>query len=139
MKVRGTTLIENIMPNPHTYLVTIGTDIGQFTGVAVCREEDYPYESEYHGYELAEMKATIEYARAKRKYYDAKLKALTEFWREMSDTRTYNARDFWVKKIRVAVDRADFNRMMWANRVDTLKEKYYEKIKSFDTASRRKG
>ena len=36
--------------------------MGEFVGTAVCNEEDYQFESEYFGYELAEIKAEIEYA-----------------------------------------------------------------------------
>ena len=127
------TLIENIKLDPHTYLVTIGTDMGQFTGVAECREEDWNRESQYFGFELAEMKAEIEYARAKRKYYDAQLKALTEFWKNMSDTRSYNVDAFWVKKMRVAVDEVDNKKKFWADRVIYLKETYHKVIVTFDS------
>ena len=127
------TLIENIKLDPHTYLVTIGTDMGQFTGVAECREEDWDRESQYFGFELAEMKAEIEYARAKRKYYDAQLKALTKFWKNMSDTRSYDIDAFWVKKMRVAVDEVDNKKKFWADRVSYLKETYHKVIVTFDS------
>ena len=65
--------------NPHQYHVTIGTDMGQFSGTVVCRSEDYKNESRYFGFELAEIKAEIQYARAKRNYYEAQLKALLSF------------------------------------------------------------
>jgi hypothetical protein len=132
-KMKQHTLIENIKLDPHTYLVTIGTDMGQFTGVAECREEDWNRESQYFGFELAEMKAEIEYARAKRKYYDAQLKALTEFWKNMSDTRSYNVDAFWVKKMRVAVDEVDNKKKFWADRVIYLKETYHKVIVTFDS------
>ena len=66
------TLIENTYyESDHTYLVTIGTDMGEFTGCAQCEPADYDYESRYFGWELAEIKANLQYARAKRKYYIA--------------------------------------------------------------------
>lgn len=120
--------------NPHRYNVIIGTDIGQFSGTAVCREEDYENESKFLGYELAEIKAEIEYARAKRRYYDAQLKALTEFWRDMMQTRTYDIDAFWVKKMRNKVDDIEVTREFWTNRIKTLKEIYHTKILDFDAA-----
>ena len=127
------TLIENIKIDAHTYLVTIGTDLGQFTGVVECREEDWQYESPYFGYGLAELKAEIEYARAKRKYYDAELKALTQFWRDMAHTRTYNVDAYWVKKLRQKVDAISEQREYWAKQIKARKEAYHFNIVTFDT------
>ena len=120
--------------NPHQYNIVIGTDMGQFSGTVICRPEDYVHESRFLGYELAEIKAEIEYARAKRKYYDAQLKALTEFWRDMAQTRTYDIDAFWVKKMRNKVDDIEVIREFWTNRVKTLKEVYHTKILDFDAA-----
>ena len=121
-------LIKNTKPNEHAYLVTIGTDMGQFTGLVECREEDWSHESRYFGFELAEIKAEIEYARAKRNYYNTQLKALTEFWRDMSATRTYDQDAFWVKKMRIKVDDINHKRNYWADRIKYLKECYHLKI-----------
>ena len=121
----------------HLYQVLIGTDIGAFWGSAICREEDYQFESEYFGYELAEIQAEIAYARAKRNYWDARLKALTDFWKKMSDTRTYNIDAFWVKQIRKDIDNADNMRNMWKSRVDGLKEAYHARIVDRDASNKR--
>ena len=127
------TLIENIKLDPHTYLVTIGTDMGQFTGAVECREEDWDHESRYFGFELAEIKAEIEYARAKRKYYDAELSALTEFWRDMTTTRSYDVDAFWVKKMRARVDDINAKKQFWTDKVQYLKDSYHIKITTFDS------
>ena len=130
------TLIETLHDEvQHAYVVTIGTDIGQFTGAVQCKEEDYDNESRYFGFELAEMKAEIEYCRAQRRYWNARLKALTQFWREMSATRTYNQDAFWVKKMRIAVNDASDESLYWADSIKALKSLYYEKIKNFDAAN----
>lgn len=127
------TLIKNTKPNDHAYLVTIGTDMGQFIGLVECREEDWDHESRYFGFELAEIKAEIQYARAKRNYYSAQLKALTEFWRDMSTTRTFDTEDFWVKKMRIKVDDIENTKRFWENRIKYLKECYHLKIVTFDS------
>ena len=130
------TLIETLHDaDQHAYIVTIGTNMGQFMGAAQCREEDYSNESRYFGFELAEIKAEIEYARAQRNHWDARAKALSEFWKDMSQTRTYNIDAFWVKKMRVTLDNAMHKRMYWADQIEVLKTAYYEKIKGFDLAN----
>ena len=131
--MRKHTLIENIKLDPHTYLVTIGTDMGQFTGAVECRKEDWDYESKYFGFELAEIKAEIEYARAKKRYYDAELRALTEFWRDMMTTRNYDQNAFWVKKIRTRVNDMESKKRFWTDRVKYLKECYHLKVTTFDS------
>lgn len=119
--------------NPHQYHVTIGTDIGQFSGTAVCRPEDYTNESRYFGFELAEIKAEIQYARAKRNYYEAQLKALTQFWGDMSTTRTYDIDAFWVKKMRAKIEDIKNTKEFWDDRIKYLKECYHLKITTFDS------
>ena len=130
------TLIKNTVYND-TYSVTIGTDMGQFTGTVFCRPEDKPHQSDYFGWELAEIKAEIEYARAKRKYYDAQMGALVQFWGEMSKTRTFDTDAFWVKKIAQRVDDLDNKRMFWADRVRDLQENYHQNIVAFDEYCRK--
>lgn len=121
--------------NPHQYNVVIGTDMGQFSGTVVCRPEDYAHESKFLGYELAEIKAEIAYARAQRDHWNARLKALTQFWREMADTRSYNVDAYWVKKIRKEVDEnSRLQRDFWNNRITYLKEVYHLKIITFDAS-----
>jgi uncharacterized coiled-coil DUF342 family protein len=131
------TLIETLHDEAqHAYLVTIGTDMGQFTGAVECREEDWNHESRYLGFELAEIKAEIQYARAKRNHYNAQLKALTQFWRDMTTTRTYDQDAFWVKQMRKRVDDINWQEEFWDNRIKHLKECYHIKILAFDSLNK---
>ena len=134
MNKQHTLIDSSVSRDEHAYEVTIGTDMGQFTGSVYCQMQDWDYESRYFGLELAEIKAEIEYARAKRRYYDAQLKALTEFWRNMAQTRTYDIDAFWVKKMRNKVDDIEVIKEFWTNRIKTLKEIYHTKILDFDAA-----
>ena len=119
--------------NEHLYNVTIGTDMGQFSGSVECRPEDYNHESRFFGFELAELKAEIEYTRAKKKFYDAQIAALTRFWEEMKGTRTYDLDAFWVKKMRERLKDLEADRNFWANRAWYLRDRYRTKIIAFDT------
>lgn len=131
------TLIEALHDvDQHAYTVTIGTDMGQFSGSVECRPEDYNHESRYFGFELAEIKAEIEYARAKKKFYAAQIDALRRFWTDMSGTRTYDIDAFWVKKIRTRLGELEVEYMFWSNRACYLKDAYHTKIVSFDTLNK---
>lgn len=128
------TLIKNgISADGRLYNVIIGTDIGQFSGTVEIRPEDEPCRSNYFGWELAEIKANIQYARAKKKHYDAQLCALKEFWGNMSKTRTYDDTAFWVKKIKQQIKDLEFTVKWWKDRIVYLKETYHLKITTFDS------
>lgn len=129
------TLIKAIRTDDHVYLVTIGTDLGNFTGMVKCREEDWDHESQYFGFELAEHKAEIAWARAKKKECEARMGALTRFWAEMSKTRTFDQDAFWVKKIAKRIDELSWERHDWGHRIDKMKDAYHVKLVAFDLLS----
>jgi hypothetical protein len=129
------TLINNTFCDGR-YTVTIGTDLGQFTGSTFCRVEDREHMSDYFGWELAEIKAEIQYARAQRKFYLAQIGALAEFWRDMSGTRTYDQDAFWVKKMRKKLDALTKKRDEWDARITHLKNLYHIRILAFDDAKK---
>ena len=107
--------------------------MGQFSGTVEIRPEDEPCRSNYFGWELAEIKANIQYARAKKKYYNAQLRALKEFWNNMSKTRTYDDTAFWVKKIEQQIKDLELTVKWWKDRIAYLKETYHLKITTFDS------
>ena len=119
--------------NPHQYNVIIGTDIGQFSGTVECKAEDWGRESKFFGFELAEIKANIKYARAKKKHFEAQLCALKEFWGNMSKTRTYDDTAFWVKKIEQQIEELEGTVKWWKGRIQFLQESYHLKIITFDS------
>lgn len=128
------TLIKNsISADGRLYNVIIGTDMGQFSGTVEIRPEDEICRSNYFGWELAEIKANIKYAKAKKKYYDIQLRVLKEFWGNMSKTRTYDGTAFWVKKIEQQIEDLEVTAKWWKNRIDYLKETYHLKIVTFDS------
>lgn len=124
--------------NYHSYTITIGTDMGQFSGTTICSEEDYDRESRYFGFELAEIRAEIKYARAKRDHWGSQAKALLSFWRNMTGTRTYNADAYWVKKIRQAADDALREYESWEKEIQNLKDLYRAKIVAFDLVNKKR-
>jgi len=128
------TLIKNgISVDGRQYNVIIGTDMGQFSATVEIRPEDESCRSNYFGWELAEIKANIKYARAKKKYYDAQVKVLKEFWGNMSKTRTYDDAAFWVKKIEQQIEDLELTVKWWKNKINYLKETYHLKITTFDS------
>lgn len=122
--------------NPHQYNVVIGTDMGQFSGTVICREEDYKYESAYFGFELAEIKAEIQWARAKRNHWDARLKALTNFAKTMCSMNSYGDDSYhWADILLKQIEEAESECEDWRNRIDAMKRLYHHKIEAFDATA----
>jgi hypothetical protein len=133
------TLIENKYDEQkHRYEVTIGTNMGYFTGAVTCREEDYAHENTNVGYDLAEMKATMKYAQAKRKVYTERAKALKHFLSNMSSTRTFDTTAYWVKQCRKEIDRLWREASEWRQFEERLKQGYRLKIESRDQYFKRR-
>ena len=124
--------------NPHRYNVIIGTDIGQFSGTVECKAEDWDRESKFFGFELAEIKANIKYAKAKARHYEALWNELMNFWKVMSETRTYDEHAFWVKKIAQRIDDYDDKARTWKHLAQDMKNAYHLKIQLFDAQNKKR-
>ena len=125
------TLIRAAM-NENDYIVTIGTRLGEFTGTVFCRPEDREFKSHFFGFELAELKAEIAYMRAEKNRAHNERTSLLHFWRDMSKTRTYDDSAFWVKKIKQRTDALIDEYHSWEEKITSLKNLYYIKVKDFD-------
>jgi hypothetical protein len=80
-------------------IVRIGTDMGEFEGIAECCFDDLPQFSNFFGCRIAELRASAKYAKAKIKYWRARLEALESYEGTMCATRNWNDHDYYVKKL----------------------------------------
>lgn len=71
-------------------VVTIATDLGQFTGYARLAEEDRDIASRYAGCEFAEMRARIKYWKAKKFMYEQRLKSLEDLEKILKGMTSYD-------------------------------------------------
>lgn len=134
-----TLILSDYDADKHQYKVKIGTDIGQFTGETVCQEVDYPHENSNVGYDLAEMKATIQYAKAKRKDYTSRAKGLQDFLNNMKNTRTFSENDYWVKQCLKEIRRLQNQAYEYRLYEERLKNGYRMKIIHRDEYFKRHG
>lgn len=116
-------------------IVTIGTDLGIFEGIVTIREEDVPYASRYFGCELAELKAYINYAKAKMKYYRAQKKALVDFFKTMKDTRTWDAEAYYVYQLDRHIQEVNDNYHRWKRIVNQCNDSYHKLVIDRDKAN----
>ena len=106
-------------------IVKIGTDLGEFEGVAECCAEDAKHFSNYFGCRIAELRAGVKYAKAKIKYYRARLDALESYEGTMCATRNWNDQDYYVKKLFQHIKNTEDQITLWKN----IYERRQERIK----------
>ena len=108
-------------------IVTIGTDLGIFEGIVTIREEDVPYASRYFGCELAELRAYINYAKAKVKHYSVQRIALVNFYKTMKDTREFSSGAYYIKQLDRHIQEITEHKNSW-NRIVHQCQKEYHKL-----------
>lgn len=118
--------------NNHISTVVINTDLGEFTGIVLCQPCDYKHESRYFGCQLAELKAVMQYASAKRAAAANQLKGLDKYYKMMANTRNFCADDYWVRKLKDALCAAANDVQYWKDYRKSLKQTYASLIVSRD-------
>lgn len=96
-------------------IVRIGTDLGEFEGAAKCCPEDAEHFSNYFGCRIAELRAGVKYAKAKVKYYRARLDALESYNGTMCATRNWNDQDYYAKKLLQHIQNTEDQIAAWKN------------------------
>lgn len=84
-------------------IVTIATDLGQFTGHSKLAEEDKDIASRYAGCEFAERRAHIKYWKAQKFIYMQRLKALEDLEKNLKGRADYDPYCTECRKIRRAI------------------------------------
>ena len=113
-------------------IVRIGTDMGEFEGIAECCLEDYPNFSNYFGCSIAEIRAMQKYAKAKVKDIRAQLKSLRDFYKTMEGTRTWDPNAFYVKKLLEHSERLNKELIEWKNKVELAEKGIKVRTKEHD-------
>ena len=113
-------------------VVTIGTEIGQFTGKSRLMDEDLDHPSRFFGCEIAELKAAEKYYKAKARMARSKARTLTEFLRDMSQTRSYSDSAYWVKRIKREIARYQSERSKWMRHASYCEQTRLKNIKMRD-------
>lgn len=113
-------------------IVRIGTDLGEFEGIAECLIEDMDYFSNYFGCRIAELRALVKYAKAKVKYYKAQLGALRNFKNTMQDTRNWSPNDFYWKKLEQHIAETQQQILHWMKIRDSRQDAIRAAIKERD-------
>ena len=114
-------------------IVRIGTDLGEFEGMAECCFDDLPQFSKFFGCRIAELRAGAKYAKAKIKYWRTRLEALENYKGTMCTTRNWNDNDYYVKKLyqHIKAAQKELNRwkVIYSARQDQIKAAITERDK----------
>ena len=112
--------------------VVIKTDIGEFAGESKCHDEDLPFESQYFGCQIAEWKAIRKYCKVKRQIIKGQIAALQRFMHRMTETKGYNASDFWTQIYCHTVDEYFTELSLWENNIEHANTAIVTSIESRD-------
>ena len=115
-----------------TSVVTIGTELGQFSASVTCQPEDYDYFSNYHGCHLAELKATMKYFKYKKNLIKAQMTALDHFYSSMKNTRTFDGNAYYVKQLAAHYSRLSQQVQECTHSIKKLQEAYHACIVAHD-------
>ena len=112
--------------------VVIKTDIGEFVGESKCHDEDLPFESQYFGCQIAEWKAIRKYCKVKRQIIKGQIAALQRFVHRMTETKRYNASDFWTQIYCHTVDEYFAELSLWESNIEHANTAIVTSIESRD-------
>ena len=118
-------------------IVTIATDIGQFTGSSQLAEEDKDIASRYAGCEFAEMRAHIKYWKAKKFIYEQRMKALIDLEKNLKGRSDYDPYCTECRKIRRAIYEYRDLITECAGKVELITNKLQEVIVKREQTARR--
>lgn len=102
--------------------VTIGTDLGAFTGVSPCQDADRENFSQFFGCEIAELKAWRKYAKARKAVENTKLKALKEYAYRMEHTRNFDPSAYWYKQLIAEIAETSSRREQWSLTMERISQ-----------------
>ncbi len=111
-------------------IVTIATDIGEYTGYAQLHPDDKKIESNYAGCRYAEMRAGIKYMKDKAKIANYKLEELYKIYKDLKQRKKYNEKNLGFRLLEKEIYTLEDEKEFFNNNVHTLTTRLTEAINS---------
>lgn len=128
MKINITNIFSNYDKETGESVVTIATDIGEFTDYAYLHPEDKDIESNYAGCRYAEMRASIQYMKQKRRIAEYKLQELNKIYKDLSQRKNYNKDNIGMKVLEKEIYILEDEREFFKHNTETLIQRLNEAI-----------
>ena len=108
-------------------IVTILTELGEFTGVARLHEDDKENASSFFGCEIAEIRAYIQYSKKQQFIALHKYKAFKDMYKNLSQMKEFNKDSVEARKIRRKMHELSEEWNTWKKNAKSLEEGIYVK------------
>lgn len=126
--------IKNILSDYNTdtgeSVVTIATDIGEFTGFAQLHPDDKDIESKYAGCRYAEMRAGIQYMKQKARIANYKLQELYKIYKDLTQRHNCNMDNIGMRVLQKEIYMLEDEKEFFNHNAYTLTTRLTEAINS---------
>jgi pantothenate synthetase len=101
-------------------IVTIITELGEFTGVSRLHEDDKENASSFFGCEIAEMRALIAYSKRNQLITSHQYKAIKDMYKNLEQMKDFNKESVEARKIRRKLYELSEEWRQWKDNVKSL-------------------
>lgn len=101
-------------------IVTLTTDLGEFTGVSRLHEDDRENASSFFGCEIAEMRALIAYSKRQKMITSQQYKAIKDMYKNLEQMKAFNKESVEARKIRRKLYELSEEWHQWKDNVKSL-------------------
>lgn len=103
-------------------IVTILSELGEFTGVARLHEDDKENASHFFGCEIAEIRAYIQYSKKRQFIALHQYKAFKDMYKNLSQMKGFNKDSIEARKIRRKIHELSEEWNTWKDNVKSLEK-----------------
>lgn len=122
----------NYDKNTGISIVKIQNKYGVFTGFSKLHKEDKKYESNFAGCACAEMKAKISYMKKRIEILKYQIKALEDFYKNISDSKHFKSDSYEARKIRRRIWELKEEKRKWINNKRSCQDSLLNMIEERD-------
>ena len=114
-------------------IVTLATDLGEFTSVSRLHEDDRENASSFFGCEIAEMRALIAYSKRQKMITSQQYKAIKDMYKNLEQMKAFNKDSVEARKIRRKLYELHEEWAQWKKNINSLEANIYAKCVARET------
>lgn len=101
-------------------IVSLATDLGEFTGVSRLHEDDRENASSFFGCEIAELRALIAYSKRRKMIVAQQYKAIKDMYKNLEQMKAFNKESVEARKIRRKLYELSEEWNQWKDNINSL-------------------
>lgn len=120
-------------------IVTLSTDLGEFTGVSRLHEDDREIASSFFGCEIAEIRALIAYSKRQKMIVAQQYKAFKDMYKNLEQMKAFNKESVEARKIRRKMYELSEEWNQWKDNIESLECNIKAKCAARDAMMKKTG